>query len=358
MSVVLALAKNKREEYKRQLDAEFQDQQRKDEQKREVDRSKLLHDLLTQQQQIFAAQFLQQQQAYTQPIQQLIAQNQATAQMAAADAPAPVAPIPAPQSTRLPQRQIKHFKGDILQWRSFWESFNASIHSSTMSDVRKFDYLKEYLKGEAYLCVENLELTAANYNIAIAELKRVYAKPKALIQTHLCKFDNLAPVRSMTDVSVLRRLQLTVQSHINALETLGVQKDTFGGLLGKKLIKLVPAELQKDGDKICTHRKQCPNECHGICLQCKHLRRSRGENRNGYGGRSNGKETMAILFIDDGSHRSWVTRSISKSLNLKIVAVENIGTRVFKQRKPNPVEQINAVELAVRGTWKGAHSSK
>ncbi|KZS02312.1 Uncharacterized protein APZ42_000698, partial [Daphnia magna] len=55
-----------------------------------------------------------------------------------------------------------------------------------------------------------------------------------------------------------------------------------------------------------------------------------------------------------GSHRFWVTRSISKSLNLKIVAVENFGTRVFKQRNPNPVEQINAVELAVRGTWKGA----
>ncbi|KZR95483.1 Uncharacterized protein APZ42_010778, partial [Daphnia magna] len=122
---------------------------------REEDRSKLLHDLLTQQQQV-----LQQQQAYTQQIQQLIAQNQATAQIAAA--PAPVAAIPAPQSTRLPQRQIKHFKGDILEWTSFWESFNASIHSSTMSDVQKFDYLKEYLKGEAYLCVENLELTAAN----------------------------------------------------------------------------------------------------------------------------------------------------------------------------------------------------
>ncbi|KZR95547.1 Uncharacterized protein APZ42_010687, partial [Daphnia magna] len=76
--------------------------------------------------QAFAAQVLQQQQAYTQQIQQLIAQNQATAQIAAvaaaapiAAAPAPVAAIPASQSTRLPQRQIKHFKGDILEWTSF-----------------------------------------------------------------------------------------------------------------------------------------------------------------------------------------------------------------------------------------------
>ncbi|KZR96080.1 Uncharacterized protein APZ42_009786, partial [Daphnia magna] len=47
MSAVLALAKNKREEYKWQLDAGLQDQQRKDERKREEDRSELLHDLLT-----------------------------------------------------------------------------------------------------------------------------------------------------------------------------------------------------------------------------------------------------------------------------------------------------------------------
>ncbi|XP_045027159.1 uncharacterized protein LOC123470673 [Daphnia magna] len=41
-------------------------------------------------------------------------------------------------------------------------------------------------------------------------------------------------------------IKATDQSHINALETLGVQKDTFGGLLSTKLMKLLPAELQKE----------------------------------------------------------------------------------------------------------------
>ncbi|KAK4028678.1 hypothetical protein OUZ56_021682 [Daphnia magna] len=98
MSMVLDLTKNKRDEYKRQLDAEFQDQQRKHELKRDVDRNKL---------------------TYMQQIQQLIAQNQAMAQLCTvvpAAALAPVAAIPAPQSTRLPLRQIKHFKEDILEW--------------------------------------------------------------------------------------------------------------------------------------------------------------------------------------------------------------------------------------------------
>ncbi|KZR96424.1 Uncharacterized protein APZ42_009243 [Daphnia magna] len=72
--------------------------------------------------------------------------------------PTPQAPVvnvtaaAPPQSThsmRLPQRQIKHFKGDILEWTQLWESLNAAIHSSTLTNVQKFDYLKEYLKGEA-----------------------------------------------------------------------------------------------------------------------------------------------------------------------------------------------------------------
>lgn len=50
----------------------------------------------------------------------------------------------------------------------------------------------------------------------------------------------------MTDVAALRRLQLTFQSHINALETLTVQNDTSGEVFGTKLIKLLPAEWQKE----------------------------------------------------------------------------------------------------------------
>lgn len=110
----------------------------------------------------------QNQQLITTAIQQIIAAiSAATTPTVTVNAAQEVA-----QASRLPQRQIRHFKGDILEWTSFWESFNAAIHSSSLTTVRKFDYLKEYLKGEARLFVENLELTDANYQIAIDELKK------------------------------------------------------------------------------------------------------------------------------------------------------------------------------------------
>ena len=52
---------------------------------------------------------------------------------------------PAPsQHTKLPKRQIKQFKGDILEWTPFWESYNAAVHQSTIPDVQKFGYLQDY----------------------------------------------------------------------------------------------------------------------------------------------------------------------------------------------------------------------
>jgi len=68
---------------------------------------------------------------------------------------------------------------------SFWESFNAAIHSSSIAAVQKFDYLKQYLQGEAFLCVKNLELNETNHQKAIDELKRMYGKPEVLIEAHL-----------------------------------------------------------------------------------------------------------------------------------------------------------------------------
>jgi hypothetical protein len=71
------------------------------------------------------------------------------------------------QSMKLTQRQIKHFKGEVLEWTQFWESFNAMIHSSTLTNVQKFDYLKEYLKGVAHFIVNNLELTGQTQHLEV-----------------------------------------------------------------------------------------------------------------------------------------------------------------------------------------------
>jgi hypothetical protein len=84
-------------------------------------------------------------------------------------------------------------------------------------------------------------------------LKATYGKEEVLINDHFDKLDALQPLRDRKDVVALRNLQLTIQSHICALETLWKPKSSYGSLLGTKLIKLAPYKLQQKWAEVATN---------------------------------------------------------------------------------------------------------
>ncbi|XP_045028551.1 uncharacterized protein LOC123471380 [Daphnia magna] len=445
---------------------------------------KIDHDAARAQERIIRQQELQDQQNL---FRQLIAAIPAAAAPGAQAAPAAVT------TTKLPKRQIKPFKGDVLEWTAFWEGYNAAVHESAIPAVQKFGYLKDYLKGEAQLCVENLELTDANYTVAVNLLKTMYGKPDVLIEAHTHKLATLQPVKDIADTAALRCFQLTIQSHINALETLGVARTSHGCLLGSSILRSIPFKLQakatqpsesyytKAGPKfsatgknntsnntdsfparsqqqadstnkpskqnkkkwqptttkersdsiifkkanaalrvlqrdalghelpngaerkkaVITNERRCSN-CFGrhettVCFNPHRCQRCRAKHHTSLcaekdtrfgsstiiphkpaAGSSSttacassfgeiilktatvyilgpyGKQIRAILFLDDGSHRTWIKKQISRELQLKIIQVEQIATRAFRQTEAPPAETHNVVEMTVRGTWPGA----
>ena len=57
---------------------------------------------------------------------------------------------PEPSRVRLSKLEIPKFSGDALQWKSFWDQYNATIHSSTVIyNIEKFNYFKNLLTGSA-----------------------------------------------------------------------------------------------------------------------------------------------------------------------------------------------------------------
>jgi hypothetical protein len=129
----------------------------------------------------------------------------------------------------------------------------VAVHQSTIPDVQKFGYLKDYLNGETQLCVENLELTDANYAIAIATLRRNYGNQDVLIDGHMNKLDSLTQIRDESDTSALRCFQLSIQSHINALVNLGIAKTSHGGL-GSRILRATTDKLQSEWSKSATNK--------------------------------------------------------------------------------------------------------
>ncbi len=168
--------------------------------------------------------------------------------------PPPLAPpvMPRPPFTygivpqvKLPKLSIKRFNGDLTRWVTFWDSFNSSIHTNpTLSSVDKFSYLISLLESSAAEAIAGLTLTAANYDEAIATLKKRFGNSQLIVNRHMEALLSIAAIPSHHDIKGLRKLHDSVETHIRGLRALGVPAETYGGLLTSVLVNKLPPELR------------------------------------------------------------------------------------------------------------------
>ena len=56
-------------------------------------------------------------------------------------------PVAHREGIKLPKINVQTFNGDIMNWRTFWEQYEVSIHSRTqLIDAKKLAYLRHSLK--------------------------------------------------------------------------------------------------------------------------------------------------------------------------------------------------------------------
>ena len=166
-----------------------------------------------------------------------------------ATVPSPItgAAVPSPlvPCVKLPKLSLKRFNGDLTKWTSFWDTFDSSIHSNPyLSKVDKFNYLSSLLESTAVESIAGLTLTSANYEEAIATLKRRFGNTQLIISHHMDALLGLTPVTSHHDLKGLRRLYDMVETHVRGLQALGVSADSYGGLLTSILMSKLPPEIQ------------------------------------------------------------------------------------------------------------------
>ena len=87
---------------------------------------------------------------------------------------------------KLPKLSIKKFNGDLTKWVTFWDSFDSSIHSNlSLSNADKFNYLNSFLELTAAESIAGLTLTSANYEKAVAILKRRFGNTQLIVNKHM-----------------------------------------------------------------------------------------------------------------------------------------------------------------------------
>jgi len=86
---------------------------------------------------------------------------------------------------KLPKLVLPKFRGDIMEWQSFWDSFNSAIHTyPQLSQIDKFNHLHSLLEGQAAHAIQGSTRTDTNYNSAIELLQNRFGKTQNIISTH------------------------------------------------------------------------------------------------------------------------------------------------------------------------------
>ena len=146
---------------------------------------------------------------------------------------------------RLPKLDLPVFEGDVLEWQSFWDSYESAIHTNqSLSDVQRFTYLKSLLKYEALQTVSGFAITNVHYGKAVALLHERYGQKHRNVQTYMqALLDLPAP---MNTISSLRTFYDKTETYIRGLESLNQTESSYGALLVPVILKKAPDEIRKN----------------------------------------------------------------------------------------------------------------
>ncbi|GIX70989.1 hypothetical protein CEXT_746511 [Caerostris extrusa] len=149
---------------------------------------------------------------------------------------------------KLPKIQIKKFDGHLLSYLSFWGQFKKIHEDKNLDDVDKFHYLAQsMLPGtRAYELIESYPLTSENYPKVISAFTERFGNQEILTEIYVRELLKLIiqNVHSQgKDKLPLMTLFDKIESHIRALESLGVNQNSNAAWLFPMVESCLSAEL-------------------------------------------------------------------------------------------------------------------
>ncbi|XP_057297398.1 calponin homology domain-containing protein DDB_G0272472-like [Hydractinia symbiolongicarpus] len=138
-------------------------------------------------------------------------------------------PTPKVPTVRLPKLELQRFGGQPID---------------------KFNYLRAELENEALRVIDGLELTNANYEVALGILHERFGNKQLIINNHYTQLMDSQPASNKT--TSLRATYDKIEKHLRSLNSLGEDTNTRStiSLIRMKLPRVVIARLeQKRGEE-------------------------------------------------------------------------------------------------------------
>ena len=130
--------------------------------------------------------------------------------------------------TKLPKFELRKFFEKSASFPRILGLIWVSVENNkTLSPAIKLEYLKTQCEGPAYQAITGLELSDANYQIAVDMLKGRFCQRQIILNSHIVHFKKRNEVKS-GDVIELRKFYDAIEIHCRGLQSLGVNPKAYG----------------------------------------------------------------------------------------------------------------------------------
>ena len=151
------------------------------------------------------------------------------------------------KNSKVPKLDLPRFRGDLLKWSPFSESFINHVHkNSTIPVVDKLTHLLSLLDGEALECVQGFSLTEQSYKDAWELLEQQFGRPAQIKLCHvsaLLRLEAPKPGKGPVYVKSLYTMLNTIQTHVRSLANLGVKGELVAVLLCPLIVSRFPEDI-------------------------------------------------------------------------------------------------------------------
>ena len=162
-----------------------------------------------------------------------------------------ISPPPASNESRrsfiFPKIELKKFSGDVREWLQFWSQFKKIHEDETIEKEDKFQYLMQAMvrDSRASELVNSFPSTAANYDKVISGLKNRFGKDELLVEVYVRELLELvlSNATKSNEKTPLSKIYDKLESHLRALESLGVTSDRCATILYPLVESSLPEEL-------------------------------------------------------------------------------------------------------------------
>nr|XP_033199432.1 uncharacterized protein LOC117161804 [Bombus vancouverensis nearcticus] len=125
-----------------------------------------------------------------------------------------------PEPTTVPEVRVPQFDGALENWTYFYDTFSSIVdRNESLTNVQKFQHLRSSISGRAAQSIQTLELTEANYSIALDTLKDKFNCPLQICMHHWNLMRNYPEIKKETP-EALEDLLKTISVNLKALENL------------------------------------------------------------------------------------------------------------------------------------------